>query len=146
MKKKQQCEVFVTRGREFAFNDHVCMEMLRVPDEKRTGRLVQVRKGCGQFESDVYIVRLRDGSLSTFENVLMRPADDPQSEDAFYRSIGMTPPVIPPQPPHALDTVGVEYTIKHKYPETGFIVEHPSQPETPGLLAAAITSNDEVSL
>lgn len=69
-------------GKSFRFNDHVCVEMLfGVPDEERTGRLVQVRKGCGQFGSDLYFIRLRDESLMTFENAMIRKVDDTEFED-----------------------------------------------------------------
>lgn len=117
--------------KEFAFNDHVCIEMLMgVPDEKRTGRLVQVRKGVGSFGSDVYILRLRDGGLMTFENALMRHVNDWRFEDAFYGSNGNNPPVIPEQPTEESDSVDVEYTIFNRWPETGFLVERPNQPQS----------------
>lgn len=116
-------------GRRFGFNAHVCVEMLMgVPDEKRTGRLVQVRKGVGAFKSDLYFIRLRDGSLMTFSNVMIRSVDDERFVDAFYRSNRMAAPVIPEQPPHPSDSETEEYGILDKYPETGFIIEHPKQP------------------
>ena len=133
--------VYSERGREFRFNDHVCMEMLMgVPDEKRTGRLVQVRKRCGLFGTDTYFVRLRDGTLLTFENVMMRHVGDRDFEDAFYRFNDRPPPVIPEQPPHDSDAEDVEYTKEGKYPATGFIVESPDDPQTPGAFAMTITS------
>lgn len=133
-------DVLIERGKEFRFNDHVCIEcLLGVPDEKRTGRLVQVRKGCGQFGSNLYFVRLRDGSLKTFENAMIRHADDKQFEDAFYVANGRTPPVIPEQAINEDDTETVTYTIQHKWPETGFIIENPKQPETPGSFAIMIS-------
>jgi len=119
-------------GKQFDFNDHVCIEMLfGVPDEKRTGRLVQVRKGVGAFGSDIFMLRLRDGSLMAFENALIRRADDRQFEDAFYRSNGKQPPVIPEQKLHEDDSEEVEYSIANKFPEKGFIVERPKQPASP---------------
>lgn len=126
--------------RVYRFNDHVCMEcMLGVPIEKRTGRLVQVRKGCGQFGSDLYFVRLRDGSLMTFENVLIRPVGDRGFEDAFYVSNGRQPPTIPDQPVNEVDSTEVEYTMAGgKYPAAGFIVTDPDQPQTPGAFAIAV--------
>ena len=132
--------VYSARGREFRFNDHVCVEMLiGIPDEKRIGRLVQVRTGCGQFGTDIYLVRLRDGSLQSFGNVMIRHANDLSFEYAFYRSNNSTPPVIPDQMPDDSDTGNVEYTIAGKYPETGFIVQKPDQPQTPGFFAMTIT-------
>lgn len=118
-------------GKPFHFNDNVCVELLfGVPDEKRTGRLVQVRKSVGAFGSDVLILRLRDGSLASFENVLLRHANDKDFEDAFYYSNGKRPPIIPDQPCHEDDSPTAEYTIKNQWPETGFIIEHPSQPQS----------------
>ena len=128
-------------GRKFAFNDHVCIEMLfGVPDEKRTGRLVQVRKGCGQFGTDIYILRLRHGGLASYENAMIRHANDKRFEDAFYRSNGNKPPIIPEQPINEADTTDAGYTIAEKWLETGFIIEQPNQPQTPGSFSITITS------
>jgi hypothetical protein len=133
--------VLEERGKEFRFNDHVCMEWLMgVPDEKRTGRLVQVRKGCGQFGSNTYFLRLRDGGLQTFENVWIRHVGDKDFEDSFYRFNGKEPPIIPEQEIDPADAVDVTYTIMNKWPETGFIIKYPSQPETPGSFSMMITS------
>jgi hypothetical protein len=119
------------RGRTFNFNDHVCVEMLMgVPDDKRTGRLVQVRKGVGSFGSDLLFIRCRDGSLRTFENVMVRHVSDKDFEHAFYISNGQTPPVIPEQPVSESDAEDVPYTIGEDWPETGFIIEHPKQPKS----------------
>lgn len=116
-------------GSTFEFNDHVCIEMLiGVADEKRTGRLVQVRKGVGQFMTDMAIIRLRDGGLATFENVLIRHARDKAFENAFYRWNGKEPPLIPDQPPHEDDALDSEYTIQGEWHEVGFVIEHPKQP------------------
>ena len=135
------CSVLLERGKEFRFNDHVCIEMLMgVPIEKRTGRLVQVRKGCGQFGSNIYFVRLRDGKLMTFENALIRHVDDERFVDSFYRFNGQPAPVIPEQAPDETDSVTAAYSIGGKWPETGFIVDAPKQPETPGCFSMAISS------
>lgn len=121
-------QTYTTHGKVFEYNAHVVMECLfGVPDEKRIGRLVQVRKGVGAFGSDVLIIRLRDGSCATYENVLIRRADDKRFEDAFYRSNGKTPPEIQDQPCNPCDNDGDEFTIAGKFPETGFIVEKPKQ-------------------
>ena len=127
------------RGKEFVFNDHIYGEMLMAPEEKRSGRLVQVRKGCGQFGSNVYFVRLRDGSLMTWENVMIRHIDDERFIEAFYLSNGNEPPIVSAQAVDESDSVDVEYTIGGEYPETGFIIEAPKQPETPGHFAMMIT-------
>jgi len=125
--------VLVEGKRVFKFNDHVVAEMLvGVCDEKRSGRLVQVRRNCGQFGSNVYLIRLRDGTLMTFENVMIRHADDSRFETAFYRSNGLTPPTVHEQPINEMDTEQTEYTIRGSWPETGFIIDKPAQPETPG--------------
>ena len=135
------CSVLVERGKEFRFNDHVCIETLfGVPIENRTGRLVQARKGCGQFGSNIYFIRLRDGSLVTFENALIRHVDDEQFVDAFYRRNGQAAPVIPDQAPDENDSVNATYSIGGQWPETGFIVAAPKQPETPGSFAMTISS------
>ena len=128
-------------GRRFHFNDHVCVEMLiGVPDEKRTGRLVQVRKGCGQFGSDVYFLRLRDESLMTFSNAMIRHVDDERFVDAFYRFNGRTPPVIPPQAPLEGDTEETAYSICSRWAEAGFVIENSSLPQPPGCFSLVITT------
>ena len=129
------------RGREFQHNDHIYVEMYTGAEEDRSGRLVQVRIGCGQFGSDLYFVRLRDGRLRTFENVMIRHVADRKFEDAFYRSNGRQPPVIPGQPlTDDDDDPTIAYTIQDKYPEVGFIVHKPNQPQTPGAFGLIITT------
>lgn len=119
-------------GREFRFNDHVCVEMLiGVPDEQRTGRLVQVRLGVGAFKTDVYLVRRRDGSLHSFHNVLIRHVGDTEFEDNFYRFNGKNPPVITDQAPFDGDSIETEYYLNHEYPEIGFVITKPQQPDDP---------------
>lgn len=121
------------RGKTFEFNAHVVMECTPLPIEDRTGRLVQVRKGCGQFGSDVYFIRRRCGNLIRGENVMLRHVGDRAFEDAYYlHGMGCPPPEIPDQPIYEGDTPETEYTHgKGKYPETGFIIEHPAQPSSP---------------
>ena len=119
-------------GRDIRFNDHICVEgLIGVPDEKRTGRIVQIRRGIGAFGSDLFLVRLRDRSLASFHNVMIRMADDKAFEDAYYVSNGHTPPAIPAQPPHTSDSTAAEYTIGGEWPETGFIIGRPKQPHSP---------------
>jgi len=133
--------VFCYRGKEFRFNDHVYGELLMVPEDKRSGRLVQVRKGCGQFGSNVYFIRLRDGTLMTWENAMLRKVDDQDFIKAFYRVNGNTPPEVLPQEINENDSECVEYTIKGEYPETGFVIESPSQPQKQGSFSLAITTD-----
>ena len=138
---------YMTNGKTFGFNDHVCIECLfGVPDEKRTGRLVQVRKGCGQFGSDVLLIRLRDGGMAAFENALIRHANDREFEYAFYRSNGKQPPVIPEQPANSLDSTNEAYGIANKHWETGFIIENPKQPRTPGNFTIKVKSPSETRI
>ncbi len=109
----------------------VCIEyLLGVPDERRCGRLVQVRRGVGGFNSDIYLVRLADGTLSTFENCLMRHANDSAFEAAFYTSNGMLPPKVVNQPILAEDNDKTTYTIKGQWPEVGFLILAPNQPSS----------------
>jgi len=122
---------YQSNGKKFKFNNHVCVEMLiGVPDDQRTGRLVQVRKDVGAFGSDVYLIRLRDGKLKSFHNVLIRHADDKDFIEAYYISNGLTPPSIPEQAITPEDSTEVEYTMEGMWPETGFIIENPKQPES----------------
>lgn len=120
------------RDREFRFNDHVVAEMMiGVAIEDRTGRLVQVRVGTGPFGTDQYFIRRRDQSLMCFANVLLRHVGDKGFEDAFYRGNGNEPPAIPEQPAWDGDTEATEYSLSERYPETGFLIEKPRQPDDP---------------
>lgn len=100
-------------GRKFNFNDPVEVTCTMLPKEQTIGRLVQVRKKCGQFGSDVYFIRFPNGKLMTFENV------------------GLESYTEKPLPPNDLDTIDCEYTIAEKFPEVGFVVEKPLQPASP---------------
>lgn len=116
------------------------MEMtLGVPDEKRIGRLIQVRKGCGQFGSDIYLIRNADGKLTAWENAMIRKADDTGFENSFYRSNGKEPPVIPDIPIDPDDSTDVDYNIGGHF-HTGFIIEKPTNPERAGAFAMTIKS------
>lgn len=96
----------------FRFNDVVELLFTFLPEEDRIGRLVQVRKGCGQFGSDVYFIRRASGSIITGENCKLQHS----TKD------------IPVEP---TDATTVEYSIRGEYPEVGFVVEAPRQPQTP---------------
>lgn len=87
-------------GEKFNFNDTVrclCTGVM--------GSLVQVRKGCGQFCSDVYFIRKFDGGLQSVENEWIRKIDLKN--------------------PQELDEPNMEYTLKGEFPETGFLIEKP---------------------
>lgn len=126
-------------GRELAFNEHVVAEMVPAPIAERSGRLVQVRKRCGQFGSDIFCLRLADGRLHTFENCLLRSASDETFVNNFYRANGREAPALIDVPIHPGDSEEAIYTIQERWPETGFIIDHPEQPETPGAFTLAIT-------
>jgi hypothetical protein len=98
-------------GTLFEFNDPVIAEFCFVSEKERSGRLVQVRQGVGQFGSDLYFLRRRDGSLMTFEN-------------AWLKHYAGNIPV-------GIDQPGDTYTIRGEWPESGFIIEKPKQPDSP---------------
>lgn len=100
-------------GSEFRFNDPVEAWMTFLPLQESIGRLIQVRKNKGQFGSDVYFIRKPNGQLQTFENVCLRPY------------AGELPPV------NEADSVEIEYTIRHEYPEVGFLIAESAQPQSP---------------
>lgn len=139
--------MYQVQEKEFKFNHHVCMELLLgIPDEKRTGRLVQVRKGVGAFGSDLLLIRLRNGGLGSFENALIRAVNDKEFETAFYTNNGKNVPEIPRQIPYKGDTPETEYTINGKWPETGFIIDAPNQPSSDKHSFAMMVTNDTVIL
>ena len=109
------CSVFAYMGHEYKFNDVVHGLTTGVK-----GRLIQVRIGCGQFGSNIMLIRLRCGALQTIENDMIQPS----------RAII----------PKADDSAHQEYTIMGEWPEIGFIVYKPSQPQTHGSLALAVTA------
>lgn len=96
---------------KFRFNDCVEITMIFGDLAHLTGRLVQVRKNAGAYGTDQFFIRRADGSLGCFENVKIEHSD---------REVPIDPD----------DGIDVEYTLKGKYPETGFVVEKPSQPQS----------------
>jgi hypothetical protein len=102
-------EVYTLYGQKYQFNDSV--NVLFTFEDDACGRLVQVRKGVGQFGSDIYFIRRLDGKLSTFENVGL-----------IHSKIEY--------PDQNIDTTESEYTIRQKFPEKGFIIENPKQPQS----------------
>jgi hypothetical protein len=99
-------------GREFVFNDPVKITMTLLPDSECIGRLVQVRKSVGQYGTDVLFIRMPDESLRTFENVGI----EEYTEEEL--------------PVYEEDSTEVEYTIADEWPEVGFVIEEPKQPQS----------------
>jgi len=87
-------------GEEFKFNDTVKCVCTKV-----VGNLVQVRKGCGQFGSDVYFIRKFDGGLQSVENEWIQKIDLKN--------------------PQELEEPNLEYTMNGEFPETGFLIDNP---------------------
>lgn len=113
-------------GYTFEFNEPV--EILFTFEKDNIGRLVQVRKKVGQFGSDVYFVRMRDGSLSSFENV------------GIKHYLGKSIPIILDEDNNPLDSENQEYRRQGKYPEVGFVIENPKEEQTPGFFGITITN------
>jgi hypothetical protein len=108
-------------GQEFRFNDPVkCVTLSMMRQTPVIGRIVQVRTKCGQFGSEVYIMRHPDGTLGSYENEMLKAIDDDL-----------------PKGPDAEDH---EYTIAGKYPQVGFLIESPDQPQTPGFFTMMVTT------
>lgn len=128
-------------GSVFQFGDHVYAEMVLAPDDERSGILVQIRKGGGQFGSNMYLIRRRDGGLARFENVLLRHVSDKSFDESFYIRNGKEPPVIEPQEILECDTVETVYTISEGFPETGFIIENPINERTPGAFTMTVAKS-----
>lgn len=101
-------EVYSKYGYEFRFNDPVEVSFISFPYEERIGRIVQVRRNLGLFGSDIYLVRRRDGSLQSFENVFLQPfsGDEDMPEFEFE------------------DSEEAEYSISKGFPEVGFLIEN----------------------
>lgn len=103
------------------FGDPVEVTMVFADQADRIGRLIQVRRKCGQFGSDQLFIRKPNGNLQTFENVSLQP----------YEAAEL--------PPLDGDDTETEYTVAGgKFPETGFIIENPSQPRTHGSFAITV--------
>lgn len=111
-------------GTEYEFNDQV--EILGVFGPPPVGRLIQIRKGVGAYGSDLIFIRLPNGDLHTYHNVML----------SKY-GIGATLPLDPD------DSTEQEYTIGGEKPETGFVIEEPSQePEPSPAFAITVTTKE----
>ena len=89
--------------------------------EKRLGFCVQVRKGCGQFGSDMVFLRHPDGSLTTHENQAYFPMSEEQ--EALART------VFTDLPEDEDYTHG--YLCCAKVHEVGFLIENSKSQPTP---------------
>lgn len=107
--------IYETYSGWYLFNELVEVTAIFLPPEETKGRLIQVRKNRGAFGSDIYLVRLPSGKLRTFENV----------------GLAKLKPDAIPFPEEFEDSETQEYTICNEFPETGFIIENPQQPNAP---------------
>lgn len=103
---------FVIRGAHFA-----------TPILQRVGYVTQIRVGSGQFKSDMYFLRLANGSLITSENDVYLPMTVQQ--EAIARTVFTTTPEQEgfDEDPAYRDCGGVE--------ESGFIVENSNSEPSP---------------
>lgn len=113
-------------GKTWRFNQPVYGWSSPLPMAEKAGRLVQVRKGCGQFGSDVHFIRRKDGSLVRSENDLLREYEGELND--------------------ILDLPNQEYTIKHEWPETGFVIEKPTQPKSKSPSFTMAITSDTVTI
>ena len=123
--------VWVHHSQTIRHNDPVkCASISAMHGHDVIGRVVQVRVGCGQHGSDLVFLRFPDNSLETVENEWFNKLEE--DEVNF--------------PPWEEDTVESTYTIKHAWPEVGFIVNKPAQPQTPGGAFSLIVTEDAVKI
>ena len=99
-------------GKLLWFNDPVKIMYTLLPESECIGRLVQVRKSCGAWGTDIFFIRKPDGVLHTFENAGI---------EKFTKW---------ELPVDETDSTEVEYTIKGQWGETGFVIEEPKQPQS----------------
>lgn len=91
--------------------------------DNQFGRVVQIRTGCGQFGSDMYFLRMPDGTLLTAENQAYRKIPEQfieAVESHFSTNLDY-------------ENEGFEngFTISGKQLEVGFIVDGKSTQGTP---------------
>lgn len=102
--------------------------------EKRMGFCVQVRKGCGQFGSDMVFLRHPDGSLTTHENQAYFGMTD--------RQIELARPLFDSLPEDEDYTQG--YTCCDKIHEVGFLIgDSKSRPSRNASFTLTVDSTDE---
>ena len=109
-----------------SFNQVVqCTTAGVMEDEVIYGRLLQIRKGVGQFGSDLYLIRTPNGTLRTIENDVLKPCE-------------LECPI------KEYDSETTEYRIADEWPETGFIIENPKQPEIDSPCSVIIDDDGKV--
>jgi hypothetical protein len=89
--------------------------------EKRLGFCVQIRRGCGQFGSDMVFLRHPDGSLTTHENQAYFPMSEKQ--ETLARTLFSD---LPEEEDY---THG--YSCCAKVHEVGFLIENSKSQPTP---------------
>ncbi|MFJ5483472.1 plasmid protein [Pectobacterium actinidiae] len=103
-------------------------------DDMRVGYCVQVRKGVGQFGSDMVFLRHSSGSLVVHENQCYCAMNAEQK--ALARSMFE---VLPEDEEYELG-----YSDCHKVHEIGFVIEHSNSCGTPNTsFVIAITKNND---
>jgi len=117
-------EIYKTHmGDEFAFNDLSMVWDPVAPIAERIGRLVQVRKGVGAFGSDQIFMRTESGRLQCYENCWLKLFNDPVEIER--------------------DDENIEYSLSGDFPETGFIIKEPKQPETQAFCSMMIVKGSK---
>jgi len=100
---------------KLSFGDFL-LSAISTTGEQTLGYVVQIRKSWGQFGSDMIFIREHDGSLSTHENqgfwIL-----SPEQTGFILPCFTITPS------DEMSDNPDHKYSILHKQPESGFIVD-----------------------
>lgn len=93
------------------FNQIVIAGFSCAPSIKTVGRVVQIRRGRGQFGSDQVLIRIEDGTIASWENQSFSAINEEYKElfDEMFKDV-------------FLDEPDSEYSIKGLEPETGFIL------------------------
>lgn len=110
---------------------------------RRIGYCVQVRKGCGQFGSDMVFLRHPDGALSTHENQSYLVMTDEQKQMALEIFECL------PHDEANEDGSDPEYTIGGEFGETGFLIidsKTEPTPNAPFQITIKNSNGDTVSI
>jgi len=103
--------------KHFKFNDYILIGHIMghvLEDNKKVGRVVQIRKEAGICGTDCVLIRHYDGSLSSHENQCFYKINKYHKKrmDELFKDSDTD-----------IDHDGDEYTICDKLPATGFIVK-----------------------